>query len=874
MLCTASLQATSHEKPVKAFAVAEFGKLPLAFEQNQGQTNSDVDYFARGRSYAMFLTRGGATMTLTKPGSDRSDVLRMNLAGANAVSVVTPESQLPGKVNYLTGDSSQWKTGIAQFARVRYQGVYPGVDLVYYGSQGQLEYDFVVQPGASADRVAFQMEGTTGIRVAADGELRLQLANGEVRWKRPEAYQVINGRRRAVAAEYAVVGNAVAFRLGEYDHSHPLVIDPMLVFGTYLGGADTSMGDAIAVDSAHNVYIAGVANSSQYPVTENAYDKVHKGNQDAFLTKLSADGKSLIYSTYLGGSDNDSANTLAVDSAGEVYVGGGTLSSDFPVTSGAYHLNGGVNGTGFITKLNSTGSGLIYSAEIGAATVRSIAIDSQGNAYVTGGVFGTFHTTAGAYKTQITNTNCPNVSGESYVFKMNPSGSAPVYSTYISDCEQAYGIALLNGNAYITGQTDHFHPVTTGAFQPNFGGYIDAFITELNTAGSALVYSTYMGGSLGDYGNGIVVDASGNATIAGYTGSSNYPVANAFQSKPPNTNTSATVTKINATGTALVYSTYLGGSNDDFANGIAQDSSGNVYVTGQASSADFPTRNAFQGICGVSNFTTCYPSAFVSEFNSGGGFVASTYYGPPTSWADGMAIAADSLGNAYITGYAGLNLPTLNAYESTTNGDSGTVFAAKVNMNGQTGCTNLRQNRTVAICNPFTNTTSGPFVRVSAVVNDTNPVSAIQVYVDGVIALEEVTPTQIDSYVQVAPGTHTITVKAWDKQGSFLSSRTVTVTGSNSAACTVGEILPYVQICTPLGSSTASNPVHVHAIAASQNQPVTSMALYVDGVLKDSVSGNTLDTSVTLATGFRKITVNAWDWRGQVFKQTVWVTVK
>ena len=268
-------------------------------------------------------------------------------------------------------------------------------------------------------------------------------------------------------------------------------------------------------------------------------------------------------------------------------------------------------------------------------------------------------------------------------------------------------------------------------------------------------------------------------------------------------------------------------------------------------------------------------SVFVSKFNSSGSFVSSTYYSPPNQFAQANAVATDSLGYAYITGTASSGLPTTSkAYEKTTNGDMGTVFVAKINTTGTTGCTNLRQNRTVAICAPSTSSTSGNLVHVSAVVNDSNKVNAIQVYVDGTFEFEEDLGNQIDSYIQVASGTHTIAVKAWDKSGTFLSSRSVTVSGTSSSTCTVGEILPYVQICTPLADSTSTSPVHVNAQATTQNLPVTSMRLYVDNTSYYTTNSSTLDTSVTLAKGLHKITVEAWDWKGQTWKQNVYTTVQ
>jgi hypothetical protein len=871
--------ALAEQNSTNEFVSGRWGNLPLVFESNLGQTNSAVNYLSRGPGYDIFLSPTATTLTVFANHTQQSDVLKMTLRGAN-VSQPKPETPLDSKVNYFIGsDPSRWHIGIPTYSKVRYSAVYPGTDLVYYGNQHQLEYDFVVSAGHDPSAIALEMQGAQHLRKTADGELEVQLGAGSIVWKAPVAYQVRGDKREPVTATYEVDGNTVRFQVGSYDHSRELIIDPVLAYGTYVGGPDGSAAAGIAVDSAGNAYIAGTANTAQYPTTPGAYQTHLAGGSDAFVTKLSANGSSLIYSTYVGGTDSDSAYSLTIDNAGNAYIGGTTGSSDFPVTPGAFHLSGGPP-TGFLTKLNSTGSALVYSAEIGDATARGVAVDSVGNLYATGGVFGTFQTTPGAYKTTIGTTNCENAPGESYVFELSADGSKPVYSTYISDCEQAYAIAVQNGEAYITGNTQQYHPVTPGAFQSSFGGYFDSFVTKLNTSGSALVYSTFLGGSGADQGSGIAVDSSGNAVVAGFTSSPNYPVHNAFQPTMTGVNypNDAVVTKLNSTGTALVYSTYLGGANSASANAVALDSAGNAYVAGSTSSADFPTKDAFQGICGASTFNNCLQSAFVSKFSPTGTFLASTFYSPAASYSYANAIAANSSGNAYIGGASDKGLLTsANAYErtTTTGQGEGTAYVAKINTSVQTGCSNLRQNRTVAICSPFSLGTTGTPVRVSAVVNDvSDTVTSIQVYVDGSLWFEEDGGNQIDSYIAVGPGSHSLTVKAWDSQGSFSSTRTVTVSGIQKTTCTAGEILPYVQICTPLGGSSQSSPVTVRAVSATQNVPITSMRLYVDNVSTYTVDSSTLQTSVSLSPGIHQLTVEAWDWTGQTFKQTVWVNVQ
>ena len=873
--------AASAKEHAASNSVADrWGNLPLAFEVNNGQTDSAVDYLSRGPGYNIYLTSNAATITVLNRQTNHADVLRMRLLGAASATGLAPESLLQGKVNYLIGnDRSRWQIGVPTYARIRYTSVYPGVDLVYYGNQNQLEYDFVVAPHSSSADIGLDMQGASAVRKRPNGELELQLSSGNIVWKQPVAYQLRGNNRELVEASYDVDRNIVRFQLGAYDHSRPLIIDPVLAYGTYIGGPDGSAPAGIAVDSLGNAYVGGSANSAQYPTTPGAFQTKQAGGQDGFITKLNADGSALTYSTYLGGSQSDSVYAIAVDSGGNAYVSGTTNSTDFPYTSGAYHVSG--NGsTGFLTKLNPTGSALVYSAAIGDATIRGVALDSVGDLYATGAAFGNFQTTPGAYKTTVGTTNCENVSGESYVFELSSDGSKAVYSTYISDCEQAYAIAVQNGEAFITGQTQQYHPVTPGAFQSTFSGYFDSFVTKVNTSGSALVYSTYLGGSGADQGSGIGVDSSGDAVVGGFTSSGNFPVLQAFQGTMTGTQypNDAFVTKFNSTGTGVVYSTYLGGSVWTFGNALSVDSAGNAYVTGNTGSSDFPTKNAFQGICGAASFKTCQDSAYVTKFSPSGQFLASTLYAPPNSFSNSNTIAADSSGNAYIGGSADKGLQTsANAYErtTTTGMGQGTAFVAKVNTSVATGCTNLRQDRTVAICSPFVGGKTGSPVRVSALVNDfANTVSAIQVYVDGTFWFEEDGGDQIDSYIVVGAGTHSITVKAWDNQGAFSSTRSVTVSGTNKTTCIAGEILPYVQICSPLGGSNPSNPVSVHAVSATQNMPITSMRLYVDSVSTYTVDSSTLQTSVSLSSGVHQLTVQAWDWTGQTFKQNVYVNVQ
>jgi hypothetical protein len=714
-------QAQTHQPPrpapaVQASIARAYGKLPLAFEANRGQTDPSVKFLAHTPQGTLFLTGTEAVLTLPqhqsqqgkkargkvrshdKPAPVKLAVLRMKLVGANLPRQFSGQNLLPGTVNYFRGrNPKKWHTQIPTYGKAAFVGVYPGVDMVYYGTQdGHLEYDFVIQPGADPKRIKLAFSGTRQVCITKEGDLALSTASGEVRWHRPLTYQVVDGRRREVACSYHLQHQGMAteaqFVVAAYDVHHSLIIDPTLQYSTYLGGSGTTnSGDiayGIAVDGVGNAYVTGTTASSDFPVTTGAFQTTNKayavGGNNAFVTKLNATGSALIYSTYLGGSTYDDANSIAVDGENNAYVTGYTGSSDFPVTTGAYQTTNKAYAVGgnnaFVTKLNATGSALIYSTYLGGSALgglytvgdsgNGIAVDGENNAYVTGSTGSSdFPVTAGAFQ-----TTKKNVYLTTFVTKLNTTGSALIYSTYLggSTSEGAFGIAVDGeDNAYVTGATGSTDfPVTAGAFQTTNKNVINTtFVTKLNTTGSALIYSTYLGGSHSDYPDGIAVDGEDNAYVTGYTGSTDFPVtAGAFQTTKKNVNFTIFVTKLNATGSALIYSTYLGGSTYDSGNGIAVDGENNAYVTGSTGSTDFPvTTGAFQ----TTNKDAIGSNAFVTKLNAAGNaLIYSTYLGGSgTSGNNGdqaNCIAVDGQGNAYVTGYTySINFPvTAGAFQT------------------------------------------------------------------------------------------------------------------------------------------------------------------------------------------------------------------
>jgi beta-propeller repeat-containing protein len=682
----ATATPSAHATPSASTVSKTYGKLPMTFEKNAGQSRSGVDFIARGSGYSVFLTPGEAVLAVKKQGPParthdpiagpaEDGAIRMSLVGSSSARAAG-ESELSGKVNYFIGsDPAKWKTGIPTFARVRYSGVYPGIDVVYYGNQRQLEHDFIVSPGADSGAITLAFTGASA-DIGKDGDLVLAVTGGQLSMHRPHIYQEIDGVKRAVSGGYVKRPDGrIGFAVGPYDMARPLVIDPVLVYGTYLGGSNDDAGTGIAVDLSGNAYVVGHTASSDFP-TEGPRQPANGGGYDAFVAKINASGSALVYSTYLGGSAEDRGLGIAVDALGQAYVTGHTASSNFPTTPGAYQTTyGGGVADAFVAKLSASGSTLVYSTYLGGSGYdvgAGIAVDPSGNAYVTGyNYLADFPTTTGAFQTASAGAY------DAFLTKLNPSGSGLVYSTYVggNGDDFAVGIAVDGaGNAYVTGSTNWSNfPTTPNARQGTFGGDYDAFVTKLNPTGSALVYSTYLGGPGREFGQGIAIDTLGNAYVVGQTTSGDFPTTLGAYQTAFGGSVDAFVAKINSNGSGLVYSTYLGGSGWDNGTAIAVDLSGNAYVTGVNYLGGFPTKDPLQATY-VDGF-----EAFVAELNStGSGLVYSTYLGGNGNDL-GLGIAVDPLGNAYVVGTTqSTDFPTSpNAYQD-ANAGIYDAFVAKI----------------------------------------------------------------------------------------------------------------------------------------------------------------------------------------------------
>jgi hypothetical protein len=649
-------------------ANAGYGQVPMYFVENRGQFRSEVRYAVRGPQLTGYF--GSREVEVTAGGSR----FHVRFPGGNPAPAIEGMGPSAARINFLVGAPGQWRTDLPAWDRLAYRDIFPGIDLIYSSFNNCLKSDFLVGPGADPELIRLSYAGADP-RIDANGALVLPTAAGEFREDAPVLYQEIDGRQRPVDGSFRIYRDGtIGFRVGEYDHARPLIIDPVLSYSTFVGGSGMDAVTAIAVDGEGNAYLAGWTTSSNLP-TVSPVQAQERGSVNAFIAKLGPGGNSLIYCTYLGGASDDRAFAIAIDSSGDAYVTGWTTSTNFPTVSPVqYSLSGGKDA--FVAKLNPAGNSLIYSTFLGGAandTGNGIAVDSSDNAYVAGYTYSSNFPTLGAYQTS--NHGPENA----FVTKLSSSGTL-VYSTYLggNGNDTAAAIAVDSaGNAYIAGGTTSTNFPMVSPAQAASGGGQDAFITKLNPAGNALIYSTYLGGSGGTMGSmeaatSIAVDATGAAYVTGVTNSTNFPVtAGALQTTNMGEG-DGFVTKLNPAGSAWVYSTYLGGSSVDYASAIAVDFLGNAYIAGYTASPDFWSLNAVQAAnAGLYN-------AFITKLNPAGtGLLYSTYLGGSSS-DSANAIAVDSLGSVFVAGLAqSTNFPVLNAVQ-TVNGGSYSGFVSKI----------------------------------------------------------------------------------------------------------------------------------------------------------------------------------------------------
>ncbi len=697
--------------------------VPMYFEANRGQTDASVKYFTRAGGYNLYLTGSEAVMVMPKTATagQTPGVVRMKLKGANASPSVQGLEILPGYSNYLIGgDPSKWQTGVKQYAKVKLGQVYPGIDMVYRFSKGQVEYDFVVAPGANPWRILLGFEGAKDIRLDAKGNLVLRTDGGEMTYKAPELYQTLDSKRVPVKGRFLLASNKnVRFEVGNYIKSKELVIDPALAYSNFLGGAGATEDQAyaIAVDDANNAYVTGTTNSPDFPTAPavTPIQAVKGAGYDIFVTKVDPAGTGIVWSTYLGGATNDAGLGIAVDGpSGRAYItgsiaGGVNLPASVPIKGAAGALTG-INA--FVAGIAADGLSTTFRVTFGGDgddVGNGIAIDSGENIYITGTatagsvVSGAFNPATATFPITADASPCAgtrSAASQAFVAKFT-SGGAQVYATYLgcTGFSEGRGIAVdgLNGSAYVTGNTgDGFADAAiTGAFKPTWGGGSgegDAFIARLLPSGASFDYKTYVGGANDEQGNSIAVDSLKDVYITGYTFSPDFP---------DNSTVFATIQGLGGGRTTMstgpdafvfklrignggghndgVYATYLGGNTDDRGTSIKVDSSFNAYVAGYTTSGDFPIVGA-NASAGQNTFVGT-PEAFVSELNNTGGpFIFSTWLGG-TGGTRGQGLALDSTKNIYLTGYTGSGAGTFplvaGGFQQIRGSGTNTAFVTK-----------------------------------------------------------------------------------------------------------------------------------------------------------------------------------------------------
>jgi uncharacterized protein (TIGR03437 family) len=650
-------------------AALVYGHVSRGFELNEGQTDSTVKFLVRRGRSVLFLTKDEAVLSDSSNGGP----VRIRLRGGNPNSALSGEDLLPARTSYFNGGNpSGWRGSIPSYGRVLYRDVYPGIDMQYRTTSGGLEYDLLIAPGANPGTIRLQFDGATRLDLNSKGDLIVHTRRGEITQRKPVAYQEAGGKRVSVPSRYVIRGSREAgFVMGRYDKHKRLVIDPVLNYSSYIGGSATSAGLSIAVDAQGYAYVAGLTAALDFP-SRGGPQPGFGGNTDVFVSKISPSGSALIYSAFLGGSGRDIANGIAVDAKGQSYITGATWSTDFPVQRAFQQALAG-SSDAFVSVLSADGSSLVFSTYLGGSggdSGQAIALDKFGHIDIAGATGSSDFPTLNALQAQ------PGGGmRDGFVSQFSVAGSM-VFSTYLGGNagDECRGIAAdASGNVYVTGATWSSGFPTAHALQPvlNGSGASDAFLAKLNPGGSALVYSTYLGGSGQDLGNAVAVDAQGSAYVAGETSSPDFPVTGGIQNSLGGLGSAdAFLAKLSPNGASLMYSTYMGGLGEDYATGIALDPAGNVLITGQTASSDFPVKGSVVGA------DQGLGDAFLASFQPSGVLNFSTLLGGALSDIS-RGVAVDLLGNAYVAGLTdSTDFPVFAAIQNTTQGD-GDAFLAK-----------------------------------------------------------------------------------------------------------------------------------------------------------------------------------------------------
>jgi hypothetical protein len=775
-------------------AQATYGNLPLSFEPNRGQTDPQVKFLSRAGNRTVWLIKdevvialarrsrssraGGKQEVVGKESRVQPAVLRMRFVGANTSPRMGGESRQQGTVNYFIGKPEEWRTQIPTYARVRYSSLYPGIDLVFYGNKRELEYDLVVSPGGDPAQIKIGIAGAESLRLDADGNLVMKTPAGDVVQQKPRIYQSKGAKLIAVAGDYVIKGNdEVGFRLGSYDREAAVVIDPVLRYASYLtgGGDEDDVGTGIAVDSSNQAVVSGWTCSVNFPGQNGP---ANNSCPAAFVTKFNVTGTNTIFTAFIAGSQFFDNNPVALDAAGNVYVGGSTFGNTFgddtfKSTPGAFQETFGGKTDAWVVKLNSTGARVIYATFLGGdgdERTGGLAVDSDGNAYVTGSTTSkNFPVTTGAFQRACKLKNDGSCAS-AFVIKLNSLGARALYSSYLGGhgTQSGQGIALNDaGNALVTGQTDaKDFPTTAGTDQPVIAGKEDAFVTQFSASGSHLNFSTFLGGSGSDAGSAIALDSNGNVFITGSTASTDFPIKNAF--KPHCSGGCSFASKLSPS-LRLIYSTFLGNGE---GTTIAVTPVGQAYVAGDTGTNFQTTQTAFQRVLFPLEFGGGPPTSgiFITKLSPTGQLNYATLFGGSV---ESPRIALDASTNAYLTGEVGFSFGTIpvtpGAFQ-TERGPELDAFVAKV----VALCALSTVNRTVTICSPGNGSTVKSPVRIIAGTTDVTPVKLAQIYLDGKKIFEQPL-SAINVALPIAGGTHRLTVQAFDTN-NVIFKETINIT--------------------------------------------------------------------------------------------------
>jgi hypothetical protein len=665
------------------------GPRNVLFTTNSGQWDPAVRFCAEGSGATLWFTNHAIYTVLYRQsapvphdpqaGSDADSgqvdylLLRTSFGGSLPEMHVEASGSAVARRNYLRGSSpADWITDAACYHAVVFENVYPGIGVRFYGAGQNAEYDFLISPGADPAAIEVRYDGAESVAVDANGDLIVTTAWGQIVEQQPVVYQQVGNIRRTIAAEFAMHPNgSVGFVVtGAYNHHLSLVIDPVLSYSTYLGGGASSAAYGIDIDDNGDIYVCGATASTDFPDT-NAYQGTYGGGDwDAFVTKLAADGQSLVYSTYLGGTLADYGYSIAVDTAGCAYVTGRTTSTDFPTMNPLFSTQAG--GDSYVAKLSPGGSSLVYGTYLGGTASDlgwDIDLGADGSAYVIG------YTLSTDFPTFIPYQDSLKGSYDVFVTKINSAGSALAYSTYLGGTKIDIGQAITvdgSGRAYLIGYTMSNDFPVVAAYQGTISSTDkpDLFISRLNSVGNVLSYSTYLGGTNSDYGRDIAVGADGSMYAFGRTLSSNFPKLNPYQSSLRG-ESDLFVAKLNGAGSQLLYGTYLGGTGNEFPGGIGIDNSNRMFITGRTTSTNFPNVSAFQTAYGGGS-----SDIVIARLNAAGSQLDYSTYMGGDSTDQAEAIVVNALSHVYIAGQTNSpDLPVKRPLQSTLGGNADALVA-------------------------------------------------------------------------------------------------------------------------------------------------------------------------------------------------------